>query len=97
MRRPLRQADAIEDLANAPIDHVAPAPVERERKRDILEDVERRNQIEELEDEADRFTAEHGQPALRKCGRLIVSQKETAGGRPIDRTDEVEQRRFPAA
>src|SRR5687768_9664660 len=50
-------ADAIANLAFRP-------PCQRKRKGDVLEDVEGRYQVEELEDESDGMPAQIGEPAL---------------------------------
>lgn len=70
---------------------------QRQRERDVLENIQRRDEIEELKDVADRFAPQHRELSLieRRC--LLIAEKDAAARWTIDGADEVEQRRFSAS
>src|SRR5882672_2360332 len=63
---------------------------QRERESDVFEHVERRDEVEELEDVADRSPAQHRQPRVVENGCLAVVEKDSACGRLVYRPDEIE-------
>src|SRR5436190_359408 len=61
MRRAMFEPDALQHFPHALV-HFALRPArERQRKRHVLEHVQRRNKIEELEDESDRYAPQRRQ------------------------------------
>src|SRR2546423_14485598 len=91
------EADVVEDLARALGRLGAPHAGEREREGDVLDHVQRRDQVEELEDEADRRAAQHRQRALVERRGLDVVEADAAARLPGDRADQIQQRRPPRA
>ena len=66
-------------------------------QRDVLLRRQARDQVVELEDEADRVAAESGEFVLVGAGQVDPAIGERAGGRHIESAEDVEQRGFSAA
>jgi hypothetical protein len=64
------------------------------RQAHILDARERREQVEELEDEADLVAPDPGQLIVRQPGERLAVDADLPGGRAIEPADEVEERRF---
>ena len=70
---------------------------ERQRERDVLEDIQSRDEVEKLKYVTDRSAAQHRQLAFIHRGGLQITEVDAPAGGPVDGADEVEQRRFSAA
>src|SRR5204863_232345 len=73
------------------------AAVELERQQQILLDGEQRDEVEELEDEADVPPAEARARLLVERGEVGAVDAHAARRRPVDAGDHVEQRRLAGA
>ena len=67
------------------------------RQADVLEARQRRQQVEELEDEPDGVSPDLRELVVRKAAERLAADPHFAGGGPIEAADEIEQRRFPGA
>src|SRR5690606_25245727 len=76
---------------------LAAAPDEFQGEEQILLDRERRDQVVELEDEADVTTPEERAFPLRQRGDLDTTDPHRSGRRLVDPADQVEQRGLPRA
>ncbi len=72
-------------------------PGELERQQEVLLDGEGRDEVEELEDEADAIAPRHRALVLGEAPELPPLEEHLAGGRQVDPGDEVQQRRLPRA
>ena len=68
-----------------------------QRQPDVLEARQRRQQIEELKDEADLVAPDPRQPVVGQAGERFAVDADVAGGRPIEAADQIEQRRLAGA
>jgi hypothetical protein len=62
---------------------------------DVLEARQRRQQVEELEDEPDGVSPDFRELVVRKAAEGPAADPHFAGGGPIEAADEIEQGRFP--
>jgi len=65
---------------------------DRERKRDVLLGAQRRQKVEELEDEADVLAAEPGQLLVVQPGDVGAVDEDRAGGRAVESGEDVHER-----
>src|SRR5262249_51319417 len=79
----------------APPGLALPDAVEEERYRDVLATPERRDQVEELEDEAQALAPERGERVVGHLGRRDPLDADDAARRDVEPAGEVEQRRLP--
>ena len=91
---PIGDADPLQQLgpAGAPL-----GPVEQERELHVLEDRERRDEVEELEDEAD-LAAPHAR-AVSQAHRadIPIPEQDGAGVGNVEPAGEVQERGLPRA
>ena len=73
------------------------APGDRERQHEVLLGGQDRQQVEELEDEAELVAAQLGQLAVVEAGDLRPSRLTRAGGRPVEPGEDVHQGRLARA
>ena len=71
--------------------------VQLARQRDVLDRGERRDQVEVLEDVADRRTPHPGAPVVAERGQVGALDAHRAGGRAVEAAGEGEQRRLAGA
>jgi hypothetical protein len=97
VRGAMREADAAQHFLDAIADLRFRPLRERQRKGDVLEHGQRRDEIEELEDEPDRRAPQPREPRLIERRRLRIAEKHAPARRPIDGADQIEQRRLAAS
>src|SRR5207244_12731826 len=68
-----------------------------ELRLDVLHRGERRDQIELLEDEAERAQAQVGQPVVGHGGEIAVLEQHAPGAGPVERAEQLQERRLAAA
>ena len=90
---PTRSASARARRSASPILHAG----EQARQRDVVADGQRRQQVEELEDEADLLAPHPRQLVVAQRRQIAIVERERAAGRPIHGAAEVQQRRLAAA
>src|SRR5580765_3435176 len=64
---------------------------------DVLNRGERRDQVELLEDESERAQAERRELAVAEAGQVPALEDHVARARPVERAEQLEQRRLPGA
>src|SRR5438105_10670753 len=79
------EPDAGEHFAGALANLVRRPLRQRQRKGDVLEDVERRDEVEELEDESEPRASKVRERRLLERGGLDIIEQHASRGRPIDR------------
>ena len=94
----LRQSDDIEEVADAflafTFRNVTPL---KQGVLDVLRCREHRQKIERLEDETDRSAAQIGEFVRAPTADVLIVDEDLAATWRVDATDEVQQRRLPAA
>ncbi len=70
---------------------------DRERQHQVLLGGEHRQQVEELEDEAELLAAQLGQLAVVEAGDLLAVEQDGAGGRLVEAGEDVHQGRLAGA
>ncbi len=73
------------------------APGDVDAERDVLEGAQPGEEVEGLEDEADVPPAEGCEPGSRGARDVGAGDDDATARRRVERADEVEQRRLPAA
>ena len=68
-----------------------------QRQQDVLQRRQRRNELEELEDDAHIASAPAGQRVLAAPAQLLAGEDDLPARRAINAGEQVEQRRFAAA
>ena len=66
----------------------------RELRLDVLERRQRRDQVELLEDEAERVQAEIGELAVAERGEIATLEEDAARARPVERPEQLQQGRL---
>ena len=91
--RPVRQAVAEVDRAHELVEQlgVAVAPGDRQRQADVLLRAQHRQQVEELEDEADLVAPQLGQALVVEVGDLLAGDPDRALGGPVEPGQHVHQ------
>ena len=69
----------------------------RELGLDVLERGQRRDQVERLEDEAERAQPDLGELVVAEGCEVAALEEDLPGGRPVERAEELQQRRLPRA
>ena len=87
---PLGQPDGLDDRAH-PL-RVRPAARDAHRQLDVLGGGQRGQQVEGLEDEADRVPPQQGQSAVVQRRDLGVAEEDLTGGRAVEPGHHVQQR-----
>jgi hypothetical protein len=93
----IAESDLLQHLSHARFDLAARHVRQRQRKGDVLEDVQRGDEIEELEDVADGPAPYHRQPRFVEDGGLDLVEQHPPRGWLVDGAHQVQQRRFTAA
>ena len=83
-----------EQLAGALFDFLARPSAQVQREADVFERRQRRQQVEELEDESDLVAAHPRQVVVGEAGERLAVDAHTAGGRTVESADEIEERRL---
>ena len=92
---PLGEADLVGELAH-PL-AVRLAAGEREREHDVLGRREHRQQVEELEDEADVLTPQEREVVVGELRDVLAGDRHAALGRAVEAGEDVHQRRLAGA
>ena len=92
---PVRQADGADDPVEPAL--VGLPTRQHQRQRDVLDGVERRHEVERLEDEADAVPAQLRQLPLAEAGEVDVADVGRAGGQLVEAGHAVHQRRLARA
>ena len=93
----MRDGDGVEGVRDA-LPHLARRPtVEHQGQRDVLLGRQRRQQVEELEDDADPPATEDGHLVVAQARDRGAVDRHVARRRLIESTHQVEQRAFRAA
>ncbi len=94
---PFGQPDSLEHFVHSLLDVAAWDARQRQRERDVLEHIQRRNEIEKLKDIADRVAPQHRELSFieRRC--LLIAEKDLAARWAVDGADQIQQRRFSAS
>ena len=71
-------------------------PAQQARQRDVVAERQRRQQVEELEDEANALPPDAGELVVGEAFERAALERQLAGGGPIHRATEVQQCRFAA-
>src|SRR5690606_14618987 len=71
--------------------------VQRERQLDVLADRQRRDQVEELKDEAERAAAHARALGLVELREIVTGRTDSARIRRLEAADQAQQRRFSGA
>src|SRR5437868_482852 len=85
------QADQLEHLASDARRLLARQPADQRRHGGVVQRGELREQVVELEDEADVAVAEARQRLLSHLERVLAVVEDVAGGRRIERSDDVQE------
>src|SRR2546427_638928 len=83
------QSDRVDLLVKRGI--VGPASGERGRQGDVLERVQRWNQVVRLEDEADAVAANLGEVLLGQRADVEVAEEHVTAGEPVEPGDAVQE------
>src|SRR4051794_2751509 len=86
------QPDAVEQVADAPVPRAG--AVEHEWELDVLGHRQRRDEVEELEDEADLAAAQLGALAGGQLRQVPVLEEDPSGVGLVEAAGQVEQRRL---
>ena len=97
MAHTVRQPDFLQDLLRHASTLLGAGLAVKERQFYIIQDVQRVNQVERLEDEAQAVVAEVGQLAVGHARRRRAGNLDGARGGRVKQPDEVQQRGFAAA
>lgn len=87
-----RQEADLEQLVD-----VGGRPGQLGREGDVLPRRQRRDEVEELEDEADAVALEGAERIRGQTRELPIADADTPGGGGVEAADEVQQRRLPGA
>jgi hypothetical protein len=85
------EADTLQQLLRARAGARIGAPRDQRGKHHVLERRQRRQQVEELEDEAHALAAQPGQLVVREAVVALPVQRDAAAGRGLERADDVQQ------
>ena len=92
------EADALDDLLGQPLSLAAAHTTVDERQLHVVNHVERRDEVERLEDEAQRLVAQFGEAIVRKLRvDARAAQLNLAARRLVQQSHDVQQRRLAAA
>lgn len=92
---PRAQAERLDEPVDArALDRTRTATVELEREHDVAEGVERRDEVEGLEDEADPATPQDGEVDVAQAGDLGVADPRASLGRAVESRHDVHQGRL---
>src|SRR3990172_6125214 len=94
---PLPEADAHEEVPSPPFPVGGSDPDEAHRELHVLLGGEHRNEVEELEDDADRLPSIPHQVPIRQPRDVPAVHEDRTRRAPVQAPDEVQERRLPAA
>ena len=83
-----------EQLTRCRLDLASRPPAQMQRQPDIFEAGQRRQQVEELEDESNRVSAQAGQFVVGEIVERLSAHSDVAGRGTIESTDQVQERRL---
>ena len=94
---PVGQADQAEQLARARAHPVAGLAGDQRRQKHVLLRGQRRQEVEELKDEADPVAADAGEPGVVEAVVALAAQADLPGRWRLERAQEVEHRALAGA
>ena len=94
MRRALGEADLLEQGERAIAQLVGGDADRRQLRLDVLERRQRRDQVELLEDEAERLQAQVGELAVAEHPEVASLEEDAPGARPVERAEQLQQGRL---
>ena len=94
---PIAQPDPLQRLAGPLVPLGGGDPGVEQRQLDVLQRRGARQQVEVLEDEADRLVAEVRQLVVGEAGDVLPLQQVAAGGGAVEAAEQVHQRRLARA
>src|ERR1700683_143929 len=97
MAQPVAEAESGQSFVRALLARGRAYSERDQRHLDVLQRVERGDQIEGLEDEADRVGPDLGYLGLSHTAQVHVVELDRAGGRPVKATDHLQQSGLPMA
>src|SRR5829696_3792393 len=99
LRGPVGQAVAQADRVDQPVEPLALrlAPGDRQRQDDVLLRSENRDQVEELEDEAELVATQPRERSVVQPGDLHSVDRDAARCRPVETGEDVHERRLAGA
>ena len=97
MVQPMREADLARALPGPRGRFVARPAGQEQRQRDVLDQVQGREQVEELEDEAEPLAAHPREPIVGQRVEPLPVEGDRAGGWAIHRAADVQQRGLAAS
>ena len=99
LRGPMRAPVAEADRRDQPLDPLGVGlhAGDRERQHDVLLRRQHRDQVEELEDEAELVAAQLGERGVVEPGDLRAVERDRARGRPVEPGEDVHQGRLARA
>src|SRR5262245_37655749 len=96
MARALGEPDFVEQSERA-VSETAVAERGRELRLDVLDRGQSGNQVELLEDESERAQSQRREAVIRHRGEIGVLEQHAARARPVERSEQLEERRLAAA
>jgi hypothetical protein len=90
------QADLVQPFGRPRFGRGRPHAVEGDGQGGVLQRVEHRDEVEELEDEADAAAADFGQLGVRQVAQVVAVNQHRAAGGPVQPAQQVEQRGLAA-
>src|SRR5205814_783719 len=97
MARPIAQPDVVEERQRAPAQIRLLDAVRRKRRLHVLERAQRGDEVELLEDVAERAQAELGQVAIRESAEVVAVVLDLARARLVEPAEQLEQAGLPGA
>src|SRR5579872_5160394 len=91
------ETDLLEQRERARAQLVAVDAGRRKLRLDVLERVQRRDQVERLEDEAEGAQAQLGEVAVSERAEVAALEEHRAARRAVERAEELQQRRLAGA
>ena len=93
--QPVGEPEGLDEPVDAgALERRRPAAVEVERQQDVADRVERRHEVERLEDEPDAAAAQDRELEVGEAGDVGVADPRAAGGRGIQPGHDVHERRL---
>src|SRR5215470_16179711 len=94
MRKPIAELHQRQQLARARVDLAARPPAQVKRQADVFQARQRRQQVEELENETDLVASHLRQLVVMQAGERLAVDQHIAGGGTVEATHQVEECRF---
>src|SRR5215471_9840771 len=93
----MSKLDEFEEFPGAISDFLARPLAKMEWKRNILEAIQRRQQVEKLEDESDFVPADTRQIIVGQFTEILAVDRNIAIRRPVQTADQIQERGFSRA